>query len=341
MKKLYFLLAILFLCVTLAGCDAELTDIPVKSSQRELTLSGEPSTQGCIYYSDGNSVRRIKSSGFGDKPFTDFYSVYLFVIDDWVYYYDRENHPEHPDPYYGTCPIIHRRKEDGTQDEQISEIPVSRATCKDGYIYYTPYYGSSDCNYGYGLYRMNADGSDSVQIIPDSINTYYFDGGYIYIELAGSSIIRTNMDGGERTDIMNGYEYSAIGISDMVFDDEYIYFLADLPGEYLDNRYLYRTKKDGSEKQQLTDISTNDFALSGDYIYFIGSEDTISDRYLYKMTADGGEPHRIGLRNVSYDQDYLEYDGEYIYVHLSSGYKYDPVGGSYETSRLYKIHCDR
>lgn len=339
MKKFFALITVILLILSISGCSDRSVDKPVKSSKQELRLSAQPSAQGYIYYSDGNSVRRVKSDGSGDEAFTDFYSTFLFVTDGWVYYTDNENHPEYPD-YHLSAPVIHRRKEDGTADERISPVPASDISYNDGYIYYTPYYGPDGYTYGTGLRRIKPDGSDESTIYPDSINSYYFDGGYIYIGIAGGDIIRVTMDGSDATDIIDASEYSALGIFDVIFDDEYIYYNADLFGEYLDNRYLYRIKKDGSEKTQLTDMPTNDFIVSGKYIYFIGSKSTTSDRYLYKITVDGKNLTRIG-KKVSYDNDYLRYDGTHIYVYFVDGMDYTESFGFHETSSLYKIKCDR
>ncbi len=340
-KKFFTRIAAIFLAVAiigLSGCGGKAVDRPIGSSVLEQRLSAKPSPQGWIYYSDGNSVRRVKADGSDDQAFTDFFSSFLFVADEWVYYTDRENYPEYPD-YYLSAPIIHRRTEDGLIDERISSVPASHVSYYDGYIYFTPYYGKEGYAYGTGLRRMAPDGSDEFIIYPNNINSYYFDSGYIYIKIAGDDIIRVNTDGTEPIEIIDGAEYSGLGIFDVIFDERYIYYIADLPGDHLDNKYLYRAKKDGSELTRLTKMSTDDFIVSGNYIYFIAGKDTLSNRHLYRIRIDGTGKKRIGRRKVSESRNYLSFDGIYLYVYFVTDTKYDSMSGTYDISKLFKIRC--
>ncbi len=334
MKRIIALVVSLIMLASICGCDERR---PVKISEMQLILSGETSALGYIYYSDGNSVRRVKEDGTGDEAFTDFYSTFWFVYDGWVYYTDRENHPEFPNTYK-TAPILHRRREDGTNDQCVGSTPAKLITCHDGYIYYIPYYVSSEYDYGDGLYRIDPDGSNEVTLYPDGVNGYYFDGGYIYYEIAGSDVKRMDMDGKHKTNIFYAHEYSGMGIlSDLAFDSEYIYYTADLPGDYLNNTYLYRVKKDGAKKMLITQICTKDFVLMNDTIYFTGGRTSISDLYLYKMKPDGSEVETVSKKLVSSDAYYLQADDQHVYVHLIDDYSYDPVGGLFERSSLYRI----
>ena len=78
-----------------------------------------------------------------------------------------------------------------------------------------------------------------------------------------------NHNGDSRKQLIDGAEYSAIGITDVYFDKNHIYFLADLPDNWLDNRYIFRIDKNGSNMLQLTDKSVGNFILSGRYISLI------------------------------------------------------------------------
>ena len=298
-------------------------------------LNCQPSAQGYIYYSDGNSVRRMKPDGSGEEAFTDFYSQYWFTVDDWVYYTDRCHYPEFTDNYI-QAPVLHRRKEDGTQDTRVAELPIAAATCESGCLYCQP-----DSHYGSGLYRTRPNGSEAQQIYDEPINRFYFDGGCLYI-LDPYGLLRLSTDGSTRERIIDSSEYSAVGISDISFDDKCIYYLADLPGDWLNNQYLYRVNKDGSQKAQLTQTTTRAYAVSGDSVYFVGGDSAVSDQHLYRLTKTDHRAAMVSWRRVDSDRDSLLYDGTFLYVYFIDGTEHDDcMGDSWETSHLYKIKCDK
>ena len=76
MPKRICLIIALIVTGGLVGCQNAFVNVPVKSSRTEWLLKCQPSAQGYIYYSDGNSVRRMKPDGSGEEAFTDFYSQY-------------------------------------------------------------------------------------------------------------------------------------------------------------------------------------------------------------------------------------------------------------------------
>ena len=191
----------------------------------------------------------------------------------------------------------------------------------------------------YGLYRANPDGSQPVQISDELLKRYYFEDDCLYLLNSSSDIIRMNYDGASRKQIIGGEKYSAVGISNVFWDQSYIYFIGDLPGDWLDNSYIFRTDKDGFDEIQLTDKSVSNFILSGRYIYFIGGETSISDQYLYKMLVGGGKTKKISHRKLPDYDSFMGYDGENIYIKfvdvLSGG------NDGFESSAFYKIKCDR
>ncbi len=258
-----------------------------------------------------------------------------FTVDDWVYYTDRCHYPEFTDNYI-QAPVLHRRKEDGTQDTRVAELPIAAATCESGCLYCQP-----DSHYGSGLYRTRPNGSEAQQIYDEPINRFYFDGGCLYI-LDPYGLLRLSTDGSTRERIIDSSEYSAVGISDISFDDKCIYYLADLPGDWLNNQYLYRVNKDGSQKAQLTQTTTRAYAVSGDSVYFVGGDSAVSDQHLYRLTKTDHRAAMVSWRRVDSDRDSLLYDGTFLYVYFIDGTEHDDcMGDSWETSHLYKIKCDK
>lgn len=334
-QKWISLITVLIVTWGLVGCQSAFVNVPVKSSRTEWLLNCQPSAQGYIYYSDGNSVRRMKPDGSGDEAFTDFFSEYWFTVDDWVYYTDRCHYPEFTDNDI-QAPVLHRRKEDGTQDTRVAELPIAAATCESCCLYYQP-----DSHYGSGLYRTRPNGSEAQQIYDEPINRFYFDGGCLYI-LDPYGLLRLSTDGSTRERIIDSSEYSAVGISDISFDDKCIYYLADLPGDWLNNQYLYRVNKDGSQKVQLTQTTTRAYAVSGDSVYFVGGDSSVSDQHLYRLTKTDHQAAMVSWRRVDSDRDSLLYDGTFLYVYFIDGTEHDDcMGDSWETSHLYKIKCDK
>lgn len=327
-KVLCIILAVSSILFTTC-CEISDVDRPIKSSRKEFLQSKAPSESGYIYYSTGNNIVRIKSGDENEEDFTDFFADYLFIVGEWVYYYDYRN-----DGATYTEPILHRRKEDGSLDEAVIDTPVKSVSYHDGYIYYMP--GEK---FTYGLYRANPDGSQPVQISDESLNCYYFEDDCLYLLNSSSDIIRMDYEGGSRKLIIGGEKYSAIGISDVFFDQSYIYYIGDLLGNWLNNRYIFRTDKDGQHEKQLTELSVDNFILSGRYIYFIGGKTSISDQFLYKMPVSGGEPKKISHRKLPDYDSFMGYDGEDIYIKFV-----DVLSGrndGFESATFYKIKCDR
>lgn len=125
----------------------------------------------------------------------------------------------------------------------------------------------------------------------------------------------------------------------MFFDQSHIYFIGDLQGNWLNNRYIFRTDKEGQNEKQLTELSVADFILSGRYIYFIGGETSISSQYLYKMSINGGKAKKISHKKVPEYDSFFGYDGENIFIKFVDTWS----GGNdgFESAAFYKIKCDK
>ena len=332
LKKVVSTILTVSIFIVLTGRKSFIVDKPIISSRTEYLQSKAPSESGYIYYSTGNNIVRIKSGDKTEEAFTDFFADFLFTVEDWVYYYDYRN-----DGATYNEPILHRRKEDSSLDETVIETPVKSVSYYNKCIYYMP-----GQQFTYGLYRANPDGSQQSQITDESISRYYFEENYIYVLNSSNDLIRMNHNGDSRKQLIDGAEYSAIGITDVYFDKNHIYFLADLPDNWLDNRYIFRIDKNGSDLQQLTDKSVGNFILSGRYIYFIAGETSISNQYLYKMSVNGGKTKKISRRKLPDYSTFLEYDGVYVYtefVDLIS--KWNSSDESFESASFYKIKCDK
>ena len=131
MKKVVSTILTVSIFIILTGCKSFIVDKPIISSRTEYLQSKTPSESGYIYYSTGNNIVQVKSGDKTEEAFTDFFSYFLFTVDDWVYYYDYRN-----DGATYKEPILHRRKEDSSLDETVIKTPVKSVSYYNKYIYY-------------------------------------------------------------------------------------------------------------------------------------------------------------------------------------------------------------
>ncbi|MDR1002004.1 MAG: DUF5050 domain-containing protein [Oscillospiraceae bacterium] len=302
-----------------------------KSSATEYTLSATPSKQGWIYYSNGNSVRKVKPNGSEDQKFTDFYSDFLFTVDDWVYYLDYTHNPEFPMKHVDMYnePVLYIIKEDRTQKTQLCNIPVNyiderSIICSDGWIYFSPAE-----SYGRGLYRVKTDGSQLHKLTDEYVSRFDISDGKIYLLSGGliGGINRINLDGSNFESVTDDIAHS------LKVHDGFVYYTAE-------KHVLCRIKSDRSaEKELLTDFYIKDFFVGENYIYCLLIDDLtvpIYDQraYLYRMNFDGTNLQKLSKKEAGnyfwYDDLYLyfrlverdeRYDGDFYYPGVTNPYK--------------------
>lgn len=154
-------------------------------------------------------------------------------------------------------------------------IPDFICVYKD-YIYCTVESETSENSLENSIYRMKLDGSDSVCIKADYIDslsslTIYND--YIFfVDSKEQNLNRMTLDGQQCEIIVQG-ELS--DLNSVYIVDGYIYYcrVVDTFRWGSSDCRLYRSKLDGTEETQITFVNTGDYFVHNDMVYYEGYKD--------------------------------------------------------------------
>ncbi|MFE4894218.1 DUF5050 domain-containing protein [Peribacillus butanolivorans] len=217
---------------------------------------------------DGTNEVKLTSKGFGD----------INVMKEWVYYTVMP---------FSDVPMLYRVKLDGTEREKLVKGAEYVQVNNDKVYYY-----DSIKN---GLYKMNLDGTDKVQIyspkaevtvsfVVDHEQIYFYkpineegDEGKLYsMSLNGEHVRKLN-------DTVSYYQ-----IIDGV-DEQFLYYTdAD--------EHLYKVDKQTGKEKEITDRKFSSLIVDENWIYYLNP----SDHYhIYKMKKNGEKNQLLLDKKVS------------------------------------------
>jgi hypothetical protein len=262
--------------------------------------------EGYIYYIDygkSNNIYKISEDGTEKTKLNSETSLWLNVIDGWVYYSNNDDR------------FLYKVRTDGTEHTQLTfkeenrfwltPDPTNRTkltavendsiwymTIEGGFIYYSNLAGM---NY---LYKMKTDGTERAVLSPEAVIDINIVGDWIYYvnEKAETYYIyRIRKDGTNRQLILNE-NCAFVNVS-----GGYIYYI-----NYDDNNKIYRMQTNRRGKKALSDDYAEWMNVSDGYIYYRNASD---NNYLYKIKTDGTEKTRLNEDNTSM----VNIAGDWIY----------------------------
>lgn len=203
--------------------------------------------------------------------------------------------------------------------EKIADA-IGTMQIKGEYIYYSDnpsdYSGQTSgiSDHEAHLYRCDLDGNNVVEVIAKPVFfPYVFNNGILYQDdRDGESLHMYYWDGRGDIKINNQRSYYP------VFNGEYIYYVSpvDSNGNESDDYTIWKTKIDGTENQQVSNVAISDSLLVlEDYIFSINKNGQV-----FRMKKDGTE-----YKVISHDTNslYLQYiNGMIKYTKYANNYEY-------------------
>lgn len=222
------------------------------------------------------------------------YAVYPHLVNNYLYFVGSSNDE------YG----IYRMRTSG-EDLQLVVRNAAWLQVVDDTMYYI-----DDADRG--LYRCSLDGSNSAEIISDSVYYPFVFSDFIMYQndTDNSRIHICDLSGENDRAITDTYSFYP------TYDGEYVYYVAGIENDT--KRTIRKVRIDGTEDQEVVPYACYmGFIVQNDYLYFIYADD--SNR-LYRMKKDG-----TGIELVTQDENvlYPQFFGTGLkYTVYSSGYEY-------------------
>lgn len=221
----------------------------------------------------------------------------------------------------------------GQKDIISAESPDFMRVYK-GYIYYTSEADGRTDN----IYRMNMDGSEVIclkeNIIGDLTTLTIFEDNIYFVDENDNYINKMSLDG-QQTEIFLNEEVDEL--APIYIDNGYMYYEKVVDHFNLGSSEcrIYRIKLDGTEKQQITTVQSDNYMVHNGQIYYEGYKnwETDSKVSLCCINIDGSGDRIIeNMKYNGYDDFYVV--GNYLLYRTTT----DIVSGD-TTSFQYTDYC--
>lgn len=204
---------------------------------------------------------RVKIDGTHTQKFGNFNVGSFNVVGSWIYYQNGDNGK------------LYKTSIDGKKTIKLSNDEVNYINVESSYIYYA---NLSDKG---RIYKIKTDGTNRIKLTDDVVysNAHLVDNGYIYYT-CGDNFIKMTVDGKNKTILAAGYPFAPYIVGDYIYLSCYSEHARKEMTDYIngngqcpdltENDYLFmRMKKDGTDKQYLSDVSGNIEGATKDSIY--------------------------------------------------------------------------
>lgn len=251
MKRFIFIMIICcYMVLIICGCTK------INYSYMDIIFNGNRYGE-YIYYPNYNNSGLIYRCNLELKKHEKIHnysaSGRIQVFDKYIYFTDR-NHR------------IVKASINGDNIYKLNNKPSSSIQVTEMYVYYI----NMDDNYN--LYRMNHNGGNKIKIIDNFITTYIVTNkDNIYYEknnciyYIDNSTFKTSM-------ILEN-------VSDFIVYNDWIYY-----SNSEDNGYLYKARINGEAVQQIVSLTSEQFVLFNNQIYFHGFTD--NKEFIYKLNPE-------------------------------------------------------
>ncbi|MEC5425755.1 DUF5050 domain-containing protein [Virgibacillus sp. C22-A2] len=200
----------------------------------------------------------------GNYPLNSVQFGFIAKDKNWLYYIDGENNHN-------------ITRTNGTVKETYENTYARGLNLYGDYIYFASH--SSDFEGSSGFYRIHKDNiTDIEQILSHHINSPIIVNGYIFYSLylkddrEKSGLYRTKIDGSEQVQLVHD------SITNFQWSEGWLYYGVSSGG------HVYKMRPSGSNKEKLRtiddiEISSTEFIVIDDWIYFENRDDMFGIRY--------------------------------------------------------------
>jgi hypothetical protein len=206
---------------------------------------------------------------YGNTPGNLANMGYLAANDGWIYVSDGDG--------------LYKARPDGSEKTKLVDgLDASDINVADGWIYFRG---------DMGLYKMRTDGTGLLKMTDSSARICMEDGWLYYnnIDKNGFYLCKMRTDGTEKTQLTKG-------ASEITVADGWVYYT-----DGYDDSSLYKIKADGTDKTKLNGRGSFDITVSGDYVYFVTSNESSSWGDLYRIRTDGTGETKLSEIGVSFN----------------------------------------
>lgn len=275
-----------------------------------------------FYCISGNNLYRSKINGnkFERIEGVTIKADNINLVGELLYYSDED----------GICEY---NPKTGQKDIISTESPDFMRVYK-GYIYYTT---EADGRLD-SIYRMNMDGSEAIclkeNIIGDLTTLTIFEDNIYFVDENDNYINKMSLDG-QQAEIFLNEEVDEL--APLYIDNGYMYYekVVDHFRFGSSECRIYRIKLDGTEKQQITTVQSDNYMVHNGQIYYEGYKnwETDSKVSLCCINIDGSSDKIIeNMKYNEYDDFYVV--GNYLLYRTTT----DIVSGD-TTSFQYTDYC--
>jgi len=224
-----------------------------------------------IFYinsSDNRSVYSMKLDGSQRTKLTDVnVTSTLLAANDSIYYDDN----------YSPNPGMYKMNTNGTNKTKLCDGMIDNLVMEDGYLYFNIMENSS-----YKMYTMKLDGSEKTKVNNDNATMFSLENGWIYYVNTSdrSRPYKVKSDGTNRT-MIEDVQVQALNVF-----DGWVYYSrsSDLK--------LFKISVDGLYEIKLSDISTSNIFVIGDYVFY---RTPYLNQKIYGIKVDGSGERRLAI----------------------------------------------
>lgn len=250
--------------------------------------------------SAGGETYKVRTNGSGLARINNYYSPYLNVVGDQIYYIDWFD--------FNTTNVIPR---DGGDSLLINREYAAGLTVVDGWIYYLNHWDDEKIhNRDNRIFKIRTDGSENTKLNDNHSLYLNVVGDWIYYSNRDDAYIlyKMRLDGSEQTKVNSDYT-KYINVV-----DDWIYYCNGSDGFS-----IYRIRTDGSERTKLSDDVPGTLNVAGGWIYYSNQKDNYA---IYKMRTDGSG--RVQVNNEQSSSlnvvgDWIIYTGLGYYMIRTDG----------------------
>jgi hypothetical protein len=243
------------------------------------------------YFMDGAGIFRMKPNGEGLEKISDVAALNLNVTDSWIYY---------TDPTDGSN--IYRMKNDGSTIERLVYTYALGLRVTDDWMYYVQRTQDSETT---TLVKTKKEGNatTSFELANDAFRFTIYQDKVIYQTQQDFKLIVSGMENSnERPQIL---VHDKTGMFNV--ENGWVYF------ENKDKEStLHRIRLDGTVEEQLTEVESQGFNVSGDYLYYTNMSD---DMGLYQLDLNTLEEVKLDKRG---SHIHVAHDSIFYSKHINS-----------------------
>jgi hypothetical protein len=272
-----------------------------------------------VYYTGENGhIYKSKLDGSRQEKLNDTYSIYINVVDDWVYYSNHDDEGR-----------IYKMRTDGSSVTRLNNERSRDLHVTGDWVYYInssmePYESYYDTKAD--ICKIKTDGSNHSLILGGGIATSLALADNILYFGSYKGIYRMGIEGADKIKLTDLEAYQ------IVVHEEWVYFVTDIigAGSYVGGDILARIKTDGSSFEKLYSMENeyhqwfSDFNVSGNRLYYIMKEEA-RPYSLNVLDIESGDTKTLvyadgsWISSISLVEDFVYYK---FYEHKNGNYTF-------------------